>query len=257
MKRRIGELLLGKMGEVLRSLLGEEVGVGDLEEVDEEQAKNFLPDPYVRASISTKAGKVHLLFPTEAVAEMAGAILGGEGTGSFEEHLDALREVLGQAVGALEAELGERSFVGGVEAELSPLTELRGPLSGLKMKLRDKESMVFLYEDGREGQVTVRPVEFPALEGGEEEGKPRNLEALMDLELVISVELGRARMRIRDILQLGHGSIVELSKLAGEPVDLLVNGRKFAEGEVVVVDDNFGVRISSLVGPKERLGALS
>jgi len=186
-----------------------------------------------------------------------GAILGGEGTGSFEEHLDALREVLGQAVGALEAELGERSFVGGVEAELSPLTELRGPLSGLKMKLRDKESMVFLYEDGREGQVTVRPVEFPALEGGEEEGKPRNLEALMDLELVISVELGRARMRIRDILQLGHGSIVELSKLAGEPVDLLVNGRKFAEGEVVVVDDNFGVRISSLVGPKERLGALS
>ncbi|RKY72611.1 MAG: hypothetical protein DRQ14_05615, partial [Candidatus Latescibacterota bacterium] len=60
---RIEELLARKMGEVLRSLSGE-VEVGDLEDVDEEQAKNFLSDPYVRASISTKAGKVHLLFPT-------------------------------------------------------------------------------------------------------------------------------------------------------------------------------------------------
>ena len=253
---RIEELLARKMGEVLRSLLGE-VEVGDLEDVDEEQAKNFLSDPYVRASISTKAGKVYLLFPTEVVAKVAGTMLGGEGTGSSEEHLDALKEVLGQVAGALEAELGERSFVEGVEAELNPLPELRGRLSGLKMKLGDEENMVFLSEDGWEGKVTVRPAKFPAFEDGEEERKPRNLEALMDLELVISVELGRVRMRIRDILQLGQGSIVELNKLAGEPVDLLVNGRKFAEGEVVVVDDNFGVRISSLVSPRERLGALS
>jgi len=254
---RIEELLPRKMGEVLRSLSGGEVEVGDLEDVDEEQAKNFLSDPYVRASISTKAGKVHLLFPTGVVAKVAGTMLGEEDVEFSEEHLDALKEVLGQVAGALEAELGERSFVEGVEAVLSPLPELRGPLSGLRMKLGDEESMVFLSEDGREGKVTVRPAKFPAFEGGEEEREPRNLEALMDLELVISVELGRVRMRIRDILQLGQGSIVELNKLAGEPVDLLVNGRKFAEGEVVVVDDNFGVRISSLVSPRERLGALS
>jgi len=145
-----------------------------------------------------------------------------------------------------------------VEAELKPLTELGGHLSGLRLKLGDEEGMVFLSEDGgQEEQVTVRPAKFPSLEGREEERKPRNLEALMDLELVVSVELGRVRMRIRDILHLGQGSIVELNKLAGEPVDLLVNGRKFAEGEVVVIDDNFGVRITSLVSPRERLGALS
>jgi len=198
---RIEELLPRKMGEVLRSLSGE-VEVGDLEDVDEEQAKNFLSDPYVRASISTKAGKVHLLFPT--VAKVAGTMLGEEDVEFSEEHLDALKEVLGQVAGALEAELGERSFVEGVEAELSPLPELRGRLSGLRMKLGDEESMVFLSEDGREGKVTVRPAKFPAFEGGEEEREPRNLEALMDLELVISVELGRVRMRIRDILQGVH-----------------------------------------------------
>lgn len=250
MKRKIEELLPGKLGEVLSSLLGEDVEVGGPDEVDVEQARGLLSDPYLRASISTGTGRVHLLFPAGVVAKVAG------GAGPSEERLDALKEAVAQVAGALEAELGE-GLVEGVEAELKPLSELKGPLSGMKVKLGKEESMVFLSEDGREGQVTVRPAKFPAFEGGEEEREPRNLEALMDLELVISVELGRVRMRIRDILQLGQGSIVELNKLAGEPVDLLVNGRKFAEGEVVVVDDNFGVRISSLVSPRERLGALS
>ena len=78
----------------------------------------------------------------------------------------------------------------------------------------------------------------------------------MDLSLPITVELGRLMMTIQDILELGQGAIVELDKLAGEPVDLLVNDKKFAEGEVVVVDENFGVRITSLVNPRDRLGSL-
>ena len=86
-------------------------------------------------------------------------------------------------------------------------------------------------------------------------GEAQNLDIVMDIPLEVSVELGRKRMSIRDILDLGSGSIVELDKIAGEPVDLLVNGRLVARGEVVVIEDNFGVRITEIVGSAARGGA--
>jgi flagellar motor switch protein FliN len=74
---------------------------------------------------------------------------------------------------------------------------------------------------------------------------------VLDIDLPISIELGRTTMLIRDIVRLAPGSIVELDKLSGEPVDLLVNGKMFARGEVVVVDENFAIRITDLVTPAE------
>jgi len=85
----------------------------------------------------------------------------------------------------------------------------------------------------------------------------RNIDLLMDVDLPISIELGRTKMSISDILSLGPGSVVELNKLAGEPVDLLVNYKVVAKGEVVVVDENFGLRITQLMTPEERLKALA
>lgn len=81
----------------------------------------------------------------------------------------------------------------------------------------------------------------------------QGLDLLMDVPLRVTVELGRTRMQIRDVLELGKGSVVELDKLAGEPVDLLVNGKLIARGEVVVIDENFGVRVTDIVSPAERL----
>ena len=69
----------------------------------------------------------------------------------------------------------------------------------------------------------------------------------------VTVELGRTKMYIKDILGLGEGSIIELDKLAGEPVDLLVNGKLIAKGEVVVIDENFGVRVTDIVSPTDRI----
>lgn len=79
------------------------------------------------------------------------------------------------------------------------------------------------------------------------------LELLYDLQLPVSIELGRTNMLIRDILYLGRGSVIEFDKLVSEPVDILVNGKKIAEGEVVVIDKHFGIRITTLVDPTERL----
>ncbi|MFM8472645.1 MAG: flagellar motor switch protein FliN, partial [Candidatus Kapaibacterium sp.] len=82
------------------------------------------------------------------------------------------------------------------------------------------------------------------------------LDMLYDLQLAVSIELGRTNMLIRDILRLGRGSVVEFDKLVNEPVDVLVNGKKVAEGEVVVIDKHFGIRVTSLVDPADRLRSL-
>jgi len=106
--------------------------------------------------------------------------------------------------------------------------------------------------------VTVRPVQFSAFEqqnaGFSEEN--RNLELVMDVTLNLSVELGKTTLSIKEVLEMTRGSVVELERVAGEPVDLLANGKLIARGEVVVIEDNFGLRITSIVSPAERLRGL-
>lgn len=84
----------------------------------------------------------------------------------------------------------------------------------------------------------------------------RKMDLLMDLTLQVSIELGRTTMLIKDILDLQRGSVVEFEKLASEPVDILINGKKMAEGEVVVIEKHFGIRITSLVEATERIKSL-
>ncbi len=84
----------------------------------------------------------------------------------------------------------------------------------------------------------------------------RNLEMLMDIPLRVTVELGRTKRTIKEILELSSGSIVELDKLAGEPVDIHVNQKLIAKGEVVVIDENFGVRVTDIVSQTDRLKKL-
>jgi flagellar motor switch protein FliN/FliY len=83
-----------------------------------------------------------------------------------------------------------------------------------------------------------------------------NLDFILDIPLEVSVELGRARMLISDLLQLGQGSVIELNKLAGEPVEIFINQRLIARGEVVVVNDKFGIKMTDILSPMERVKQL-
>lgn len=85
---------------------------------------------------------------------------------------------------------------------------------------------------------------------------PPNIGFILDIPLQLSVEIGRARMLINDLLQLGQGSVVELEKLAGEPFDVLVNNKLIARGEVVVVNEKFGIRLTDIISPTERIEQL-
>lgn len=107
-------------------------------------------------------------------------------------------------------------------------------------------------------QATVQPVAFaPLSPAAAPVAASPNLERILDIPLRVTVELGAARLKVKNVLDLAKGSIVELDKLSGENVDLLVNGRLMAKGEVVVINENFGVRITEILGPADRLQNLS
>jgi flagellar motor switch protein FliN/FliY len=92
-------------------------------------------------------------------------------------------------------------------------------------------------------------------EGGGQ-NKTRDMDFLLDIPLEITVQLGKVRMLIKDLLQLGQGSVVELEKIAGEPMEILVNEKLVARGEVVVVNEKFGVRLTDIISPTERIRQL-
>ena len=99
----------------------------------------------------------------------------------------------------------------------------------------------------------VQSVQFPPLLNGVTEAEQGNIGLIMDVFMEMTVELGRTRKMIKEILSMGEGHIIELDKLAGEPVDILVNHKPIAKGEVVVIDENFGVRVTEILSPAERI----
>lgn len=106
------------------------------------------------------------------------------------------------------------------------------------------------------GETIARPADFQQIAADKEPKENRPIDMLLDVSLPITIELGRTSMSINDILALGPGSVIELNKLAGEPVEVKVNLKTVALGEVVVVDENFGVRITQLMSPEDRLKTL-
>ncbi len=101
----------------------------------------------------------------------------------------------------------------------------------------------------------AHPVEFAPLES--QAAKPEiNFSLLMDVSLKISVQLGDSKVLVKDLLKMGQGSVVELNKTTNEPVEIMVNGKPFAKGEIVVIEDNFGVRITEIASPQERMNSI-
>ncbi|MDR3284352.1 MAG: flagellar motor switch protein FliN [Treponema sp.] len=102
----------------------------------------------------------------------------------------------------------------------------------------------------------VKGLSFPSLNGITSSGEQGNIGLIMDVFMEMTVELGRTRKQIKEILAMGEGTIIELEKLAGEPVDILVNHKPIAKGEVVVIDENFGVRVTEILSPMDRVNDL-
>ena len=136
--------------------------------------------------------------------------------------------------------------------------EAEGKASSFDAEKEMMEAMAQEAAEKAESAVATAPPPPPppppAVPGGS--AQDENLERLLDIPLVLSAQLGNTRMLIKDLLQLGPGSIVELDKLAGEPLEVLVNERLVARGEVVMVNEKFGIRLTDVISPSERLKKL-
>lgn len=121
---------------------------------------------------------------------------------------------------------------------------LAGTLNGGNMNDMNREAIGQLADQIKAGDDALNKL------------KVQNLDFILDIPLKVSVELGRAKVIIKDLLQLGQGSVLELDKLAGEPLEVLVNGKLVARGEVVVVNEKFGIRLTDIISPLERIESL-
>ncbi|WP_257350039.1 flagellar motor switch phosphatase FliY [Pseudalkalibacillus decolorationis] len=123
--------------------------------------------------------------------------------------------------------------------------------------VRNQEALHELTSPSNRREVNVQPAAFSDFSEAEAVSVNRkNLDMLLDIPLQVTVELGRTKRSVKDILEMSQGSIIELDKLAGEPVDILVNQKLIAKGEVVVIDENFGVRVTEIISQKDRLEKL-
>lgn len=261
--------------------------VSKVDQLEEEELISILSGDVVRANVPIAQGlegSFTFVWPTDLVAKMADLMLAGDGTAQFnsEEHIDAIQEIAAQILGPIathlsdnledkvefstpEAGLAESSQVA---TDLSSLvtTVITGTLGEEKYQWTFsistdqaiKLAEISIEEETSEPDVMPENVEFESFPDTKSSAKEsaENMDMLMDLSLQVSIELGRTRLYIKNILELGQGSVIELNKLSGDPVDIYVNDKKFAEGEVVVVDENFGVRITDLVSPSERVEKL-
>lgn len=271
----------------LSTLLNRQIGLDPIrvDEVDLGSLAERVPLPWALVEVRFVRGFSghHWLLFRQQEAMTFGQLMLGEEFSAFSDftsvHEDAVREAVNQMMGSAAAAV--KVFCGRpVSFSQSELRRIDEP-EDWQRQLNGVPSSQWLLEGHLtvDGESAARAflIVAPALAqeitglapgtaappdstGGvfpnlkeREGGSPASIDMILDISLPVTVELGRTRMLIRDILNLAPGSVLELDKLAGEPVDLLVNDKPIAKGEVVVIDENFGVRLTNIVNTADRI----
>ncbi|MEW6103699.1 MAG: flagellar motor switch protein FliN [bacterium] len=280
--------------EVLSKVLNKQVKIEnpDVKTLTSEELETELPkNAIVVETEHTEGlkGMTYMILLKEHGATMADLATGGDGTKPPEEltevYLGALADAIGKMIEAanssLSTKLGRQILsTHPPKVRIIDFEKQKTELDILKESQLVKINYNLNVGDLFEGDfIQLVPVDMakPIVEGIEEKETPSviptgpvqfaearptmpempsNIQLLMDVPVEISVELGKTNKNISDLLKIGEGYIMELDKMAGEPVDVLVNGRLVAKASVVVIDENFGVRITSIITPKERLSSL-
>lgn len=287
------EKILEITGDNLEVITGHNVAatLQNLDNFAPENAEMLAETLIVKITFSTPGYDNWMFFLPPDFGALLATSMVGEEPAPFDpaEHLEPLEELMAQV---LSPYLSELSSIENSQVETSALSV--GPPAAMpqigeghilaQMKFTiDEDSTFTVYKilpnslveildtesvdpqpdmeatDGNEEEyVDVSSAEFQPLResNGHGNGNGSNLDMLMSLDMPITIEMGRTKLTIRNILELGQGSIIELDKLSGDPVDVFINNRKFAEGEVVVVDENFGVRITEIISPVEKIKSL-
>jgi len=239
-------------------------------------------------------GEFYFVIPIRDAQKITSVLMGGMGEDSSDEPLDVaqittikdgLNVMMYSVVSHLSARIGEtitpigmnvfngNEFVDELTEDHYVRIQYNFEVSGLvdtkilfilpyslaknilsQLENKDERKSVVREEVEEEPEIPVKEVEFPPISTTTQGLASPNVDLLLDVQMTVTVELGRTKKYVKDILEMGEGSIIELDKQAGEHVDVLVNGKLVARGEVVVIDENFGVRITEIISPKDKLG---
>ncbi len=261
-KRNLDEIQLSAVGEAMNQMMGSattslssmfnrridiappRLTLVDLGKEELEVATNY--DFWVRIKFKMEIGnlvnsEIMQIIPLEAVRNMIDILMGNT---AEEASLEGLLE----AESAAEPSREVREAVPPISRPESP-PPVQQPYQ--ETYYQDAPTTVKKGE-----QFAVQPVQFAPLRDVGMSGTPSNISLIMDVPLDITVELGKSRKTIKEILELHQGAIIQLDKLAGEPVDMLVNGKLIAKGEVVVIDESYGIRITAIISPMDRMNKL-
>ena len=223
-------------------------------------------------------GKIKFLIPPESATALGDMMLAGEGEEKSEmndEDLDAIKEIVSNIMGSLSTGLASEQSLPKLNFSVSSAefkTESDSEWGNFAYKvvldfeinsknyewiiLLDKEIYQKLSGDNSNSEVTTSANSTTSNIDMENE-ELKNLKLLLDVKLNLRVRIGSKKMLLKDVLSMDIGSIVELNQLANEPLEVLIDDKKIAEGEVVIVDGNFGIQITSIGTKKERMHALN
>ena len=230
--------------------------------------------PYAKIVVKVEPkGEILFLIPPEFATALGDLMLAGEGEAKADmndEDLDAIKEIVSNVVGTLQTTLEAQEDAPKLKFSVSEATFHEKPedyseyayVVNLECKINDvvKVCQIIFDEDaysqiaGKKESTSEVAEAAPVHEVIKEEVK--NLEMLLDVKLQLRVRIGSKKMLLKDVISMDIGSIVELNQLANEPLDILIDDKKIGEGEVVIVDGNFGVQITSIGSKAERLNSL-
>ena len=263
------EILLNEIKSTIEGLIGI---TPEVDLINHSKNTGMTSPPYVKVVANVKPkGEIVFIIPPEFATAVTDLMLGGEGEAKSEvneDDLDAIKEIVSNILGALSTALEAQEDMPNLKFEVGEVTfvnveedfEEYGYVINFECKVNDilKTCQVFLdktlfaliaKEEIKENEpAPQKDVSLP------EEAK--NLEMLLDVKLQLRVRIGSKVMLLKDVINMDIGSIVELNQLANEPLDILIEDKKIGEGEVVIVDGNFGIQITSIGSKADRLKSL-
>ena len=263
------ELLINELKSTVEGLIGIAPEVSILSET-----KDLGPTkpPYAKIVIKVKSkGEILFLVPAEIATALGDLMLAGDGVAKTEmndDDLDAIKEIISNVFGALKTTLEAQENMPKMEFEITNVSfiDKEEDISeyayaiNMECKINDvvKVCQVIFDDNVLEQIMPQNKTETNTQTHKSQELKSeiKNLEMLLDIKLQLRVRIGSKIMLLKDVIGMDIGSIVELNQLAKEPLDILIEDKKIGEGEVVIVDGNFGIQITSIGSREERLNSL-
>ncbi|WP_033604035.1 flagellar motor switch protein FliY [Helicobacter pylori] len=275
------KIFIQEVVSTLEGLVGKAPSVGLEKEVSNNEEASLISVPYARVMISAidkSESHIELLSPVGLVTALSDLMLGGEGASKEEmdnDDLDAFKEMASNIFGAIATSLKSQELLPKLNftttnAEIAkelPKKEdyTKAMVFSFKMESLKESQMILLVTSAFESQFETKK-EPGSTESATEETKThdaslenieiRNISMLLDVKLNVKVRIGQKKMILKDVVSMDIGSVVELDQLVNDPLEILVDDKVIAKGEVVIVDGNFGIQITDIGTKKERLEQL-